>query len=73
MADLMPSDNPNMMFDQVEPQRNAILRTVHNVMTNNSISGMGNLDHKGISDINFDAASFADGTIRTPGAEAFDI
>ena len=62
-----------MMFDQSEPQRNAILRTVHNVITNNSVAGMGGAEHKGISDIDFSNASFADGTIQAPGAEAFDI
>ena len=62
-----------MMFDQSEPQRNTILRTIHNVLTNNSISGMSGIEHKGISDIDFSNASVADGTIQTPGAEAFDI
>ena len=73
MAGLMPEQNSNLMFDQSEPQRNAIFRTVHNLLANNSISGMSGIEHKGISEVDFSNASFADGTIQTPGAEAFDI
>ena len=34
---------------------------------------MGTLEHKGISDVDFNSAAFADGTIHTPGSEAFDL
>ena len=58
------------MFEQPQT-KNALLQAVHGFLANNSISGM-DIDHKGITDVDFSNARFAD-DVQLPGSEAFDL
>ena len=65
MAELVPDENANFMFEQPQ-SKNALLRAVHGFLANNSISGM-DMEHKGISEVDFHNAKFSD-DVQLPGS-----